>query len=578
MKVLIVEDNRVMRELLSDIAAAMGHEIEACGDAESAWKACQRDFFPLILLDWLLPEMDGLQFCQRIRALPEGDRSVVLVITSRDESRDLQAVLAAGADDYISKPVEPALLKVRLSIAEQRARDLLRGKQAEDQLQKSHNDLLSILDQLQVGTAITDKKGHVTFLNQAAQAIFAPVAIELDSLRWDELFPFAVEGREKLQQMITSKPEDRSRVSTQVWGKDGRQYWMNIDVRDDPRDAVRKVFYFYDMSDVYDLRRQLSEKAQYRDLVGKSKPMQEVYQLIQEATNVDWTVLIEGETGTGKELVARAIHFSSHRCDKPFIAVNCAALTDSLIGSQLFGHKRGAFTGAVENHKGFIEAADGGTLLLDEIGDIPLNIQASLLRVLQDKEFTRLGETAPRKADVRILAATHRDLGEEVAAGRFRQDLLYRLRIVPIVLPPLRQRQSDIPLLVAAMLRKHSTASGKEVREISQDSMRLMVDYRWPGNVRELENAIEYALFRCKQAMIRPEDLPPELRQSEAELPQSPAPPVDSPGAELDERTRLLMALQQTGGNRKLAAQTLGISRATLYRRLEAYDIRPRYG
>jgi transcriptional regulator with PAS, ATPase and Fis domain len=218
----------------------------------------------------------------------------------------------------------------------------------------------------------------------------------------------------------------------------------------------------------------LDQRARFDDLLGKSDIMQRVYQQIRDVARVDSTVLIEGETGTGKELVARAIHSSSDRKQKPFIAVNCAGLTDSLLSSQLFGHKRGAFTGAIEDHQGLFEAAHMGTLFLDEIGDIPLNVQNQLLRVLQEREIVRLGETRPRKIDVRVLAATHRKLNEEIAAGRFRSDLLYRIRVARIFIPPLRERREDIPLLAAAFLAQSTAASGKTVEQISLAASRLL--------------------------------------------------------------------------------------------------------
>jgi DNA-binding NtrC family response regulator len=296
--------------------------------------------------------------------------------------------------------------------------------------------------------------------------------------------------------------------------------------------------------------------------------MQSIYRRIQEVSGVDWTVLIEGDTGTGKELVARAIHFSSHRRKKPFIAVNCAGLTDSLLISQLFGHKRGAFTGAVEDHKGLFEVANGGTLLLDEIGDISKSMQRSLLRVLEEKEITRLGESKPRKIDVRILAATHRDLSEEAEKGHFRPDLLYRIRVARIQLPLLRERREDMPLLVGAFLGQSRAATGKPVRGVSDEAMRILLQYDWPGNVRELKSAIDVATLHCKGSVIKAQDLPPEIVYSKYAQPGASDPFQD-------EKQRVLAALESAKGNRTVAAYQLGISRATLYRRLARLDIKP---
>ena len=571
MKTLIVEDSRVVQDLLGEIATSLNCQVTTCSDAETAWQTFQQEDFRLVLLDWMLPGADGLQLCRQIRDLPNGDRCIIVMITGRNESQDLQVVLEAGADDYLLKPVDRKLLKMRLTIAQERVRDLDKHQRAEerlqetmDQLNRSHNDLLSILNQLHVGTAITDHDGRVTFLSRMTEHIFGPTPrASLIGRHWEELFPFGEEGKSNIRAMMALAADQRRRISTRVVNGEGQHYWMNIDVQDDPRDANKKIFCFYDMSEVYDLRRQLDDRVRFRDLVGKSKAMQELYRHIRQTANVEANVLIEGETGTGKELVARAIHYASQRRDRPFIAVNCAGLTDSLISSQLFGHRRGAFTGAVEDHQGFLEAADGGTLLLDEIGDIPLNVQANLLRFLQEREITRLGDSTPRTVDVRILAATHRDLNAEVKQERIRQDLLYRIRIARIHLPPLRDRREDIPLLAEAFLRKHGAGPGRSVPEVAQSSMRILLEYPWPGNVRELENAIEFAIVRCGQGTIQPEDLPPELHQQDLA--------VENSGLDegpVDEKEQLMAALHQTQGNRTAAARLLGISRATLYRRL----------
>jgi DNA-binding NtrC family response regulator len=339
---------------------------------------------------------------------------------------------------------------------------------------------------------------------------------------------------------------------------------MEVEVQRDPRNRLRRIFVFYDVTEVHDLRRQLNEDSQYHDLIGESLPMRDVFKQIDSVAVLDTTVLIEGETGTGKELVARAIHRTSRRSKGPFIAVNCAALTESLAASQLFGHKKGSFTGALSDERGFFGAATGGTLFLDEIGDIPLDVQVNLLRVLEERSVTRIGETHPRKVDVRIVAASHRSLLEEVEEGRFRADLLYRIRVARIDLPALRERTGDIPILVQNFLSNFSTRIGKEVTGIGSSVMRGFIDYPWPGNVRELRNAVEYSVIRCTGSVIQSGDVPPEVRSATVEVPA-----LNSNNT----RERLTAALNHTNGNRKAAAELLGISRATLYRRLAEAEI-----
>ena len=311
------------------------------------------------------------------------------------------------------------------------------------------------------------------------------------------------------------------------------------------------------------------ETGKYQDLIGKSHSMQLIFHQIQEFSRVDSTVLIEGETGTGKELVARAIHQASHRKDHPFIAVNCAGLTESLVASQLFGHKRGAFTGAVSDQQGLIEAAEGGTLFLDEIGDIPLTVQTSLLRVLQEREITRLGESRLRKVDVRVLAATHHNLAKDVTTGTFRADLLYRIRVGRVLLPALRERREDIPLLISHFLNQYRATTGRLVEAVSNEALRLLMVYAWPGNVRELKHAIEFAVIRCPHSIVRPQDLPPEVVNQDERFPVA----LQEEIAPTPEKDKILTALKETGGNRSAAAKLLGISRLTLYRRLARLGI-----
>jgi len=434
---------------------------------------------------------------------------------------------------------------------------------ANEMLGRSHDDMLTILNQWQTAVLTTDAGGRVVFLNRAAEHLVGRSITSQDDLRWYDLLPMEDSDRKQLTALIETPAEQRMGTTIQLHGRNGARIWMEAEVEHDPRVAGRTMFFLYDMTEIYDLRSLLGEKAKYHDLVGQSTAMALVYQQIRDLSDVDTAVLIGGETGTGKELVARAIHHTSARRLKPFIAVNCGGLTESLLGSQLFGHKRGAFTGAVADQKGVFEAAHGGTLFLDEIGDIPLSTQAALLRVLQEKEITRLGETRPQKIDVRLIAATHRDLDQEVAAGRFRQDLLYRVRVVEIRLPALRDRPEDIPLLVTWFLGELRRERDEPVPEVSREVMRALMAHSWPGNVRELRSAIEAALIRRRGPILQVEDF------------SLPAPDADHAAAPARDarRKRVLEALDRTGGNRAAAARHLGIGRSTLYLWLEELGI-----
>ena len=316
---------------------------------------------------------------------------------------------------------------------------------------------------------------------------------------------------------------------------------------------------------------------QHALLLGTSAPMLDLYRRIADVARGDWNVLIEGQTGVGKDLVARSVHDASARRNKPFVAVNAAGLSEHLLASQLFGHRKGAFTGAVADQQGFFEAAAEGTLFLDEIGDLPLSMQASLLRTLEAKEIVRLGETLARKVDVRIIAATHKDLGDEVAAGRFREDLLYRLRVARLHVPALRERRGDIPLLAEAFLGRSLVASGESLPRLSGDALRCLMRYDWPGNVRELKAGIDHAVIHCRSDVIHCSDFPPEFaRDADSTVAYaSPATTLVGPEPAGDERVQLLAALEATRGNCSRAAALLGISRATLYRHLSRLGITP---
>jgi two-component system, NtrC family, response regulator AtoC len=318
-------------------------------------------------------------------------------------------------------------------------------------------------------------------------------------------------------------------------------------------------------------RQELREKYKFENIVGTTPAMLAVYKTVARLVDSKATVLIQGESGTGKELIARAIHFNGARAERPFVAVECAALAESLLESELFGHVRGAFTGAVETKRGLFEIADGGTIFLDEVAEISLGLQAKLLRVLQEHEIRRVGGTQPIALDVRVIAATNKDVEVLVKAGRFREDLFYRLNVVTLHLPPLRQRQEDMPLLANHFLRKYSEANRKLISHITPEAMELLCTYSWPGNVRELEHTIERAVTLTMNNALLPEDLPPGL-QPRTGLAQLNSAPQLLTLEEL-EKQHIQAVLRVTQGNKKRAAQILGINRRSLYRMAKRHGL-----
>ena len=322
------------------------------------------------------------------------------------------------------------------------------------------------------------------------------------------------------------------------------------------------------------LREQLRTRPGFGGLIGVSESMQRVYKIIQKVSLHEYPVLILGESGTGKELVAKSVHFSGPRKDRPFVPVDCSSLVATLIESELFGYVKGAFTGALHGKQGLLEAANGGTLFLDEIGDMPVDLQAKLLRVLQEREVKPVGSTERRRIDVRIIAATNRDLDAAIKTGTFRQDLYFRLNVVQVKLPPLRERKSDIPLLVFSFLEKFSL-SQQTSREISEEAMRQLIAYDWPGNVRELENAIERSVALGSGPILHVADLPSNLQYPTTE--RLPEKNELLPLEEL-ERRAILRTLRETAGDKLAAARILGIGKTTLYRKLKQYHMEEEAG
>ncbi|MEE9497427.1 MAG: sigma 54-interacting transcriptional regulator [Desulfobacterales bacterium] len=320
--------------------------------------------------------------------------------------------------------------------------------------------------------------------------------------------------------------------------------------------------------EIRELRTRIEHTAEFSGIIGKDPQMQNIYRLIEDIAPTDATVLIQGESGTGKELVAHAIHRQSPRRDKPFIVINCSAYPATLLESELFGHEKGAFTGAIRQKIGRFEQADGGTVFLDEIGEIAPSAQIQLLRILQSQKFERIGGEETLNVDVRILAATNKDLLREVTNGSFREDLFYRLNVIPIYLPLLRKRRNDIPLLARYFLHRFALEQNKEIQDFSSEAMRLLLDYPWPGNVRELENSIEHAAVLAKRSKVEILDLPSAIRDA--------APPVSpqTPGTIFENEKKLLQeVLEECGWNKKKTALQLGISRSTLYEKLKKYQI-----
>jgi len=344
--------------------------------------------------------------------------------------------------------------------------------------------------------------------------------------------------------------------------------FVNEDLMQTVRNAIRTKELFRENRN---LRRELGRHHSFSEIIGASESLQKVFRIVEKVSGTNAGILIEGESGTGKELIARAIHFNSQRTGNPFLAINCGALPESLLESELFGHTKGAFTGANAGKKGFFRSADGGTLLLDEIGEMPPPLQVKLLRALQEHEVVPVGSSAAIKFNVRIIAATNKNLETEVAENRFREDLFYRLNVIEIQLPPLRERREDIPLLAKYFISKIARRQNLMEKTISKEAMSALINYSWKGNVRELENALERA-FILSDDEIKPENLPPKISNNQENFFQTRDPEGFRPTLEEVERRYILEILKSANEDKTAAAEILGIDLSTLYRKLKRYE------
>ncbi len=440
-KILVVEDEELMRAILRQLLEDAGYEVVTADSAESALDAFSTNDITVTLTDIKMSGRDGLQLLDQIKTLdPE---SVVIIMTAFSSVDSAVSALRKGAYDYVTKPF-------------------------------INDDLLQ------------------TIKNAARQ---------------------------------------------------------------------RKLFQENRL-----LRRELRRHYGFSEIIGKSEAMERIFDIVRKVADTNASILIQGESGTGKELIARSIHLNSQRADKPFLAINCGALPESLLESELFGHKKGAFTGAVADREGLFRSAAGGTLFLDEIGEMPFALQVKLLRALQEHEVTPVGSSHSESFDARIVAATNKDLSNEVKNGNFREDLYYRLNVVEIVIPPLRERREDIPLLIKHLINKHRNAGGGVECTVSQPVLNVLIQYDWPGNIRELENTIERAVI-LGGSDIRLDDLPPKLLKDVDPAASSARPTLDEV-----EKNYVLEVLMAQGEDKNAAARVLGIDLSTLYRKLKRFN------
>jgi two-component system, NtrC family, response regulator HydG len=560
--ILIIDDEESLRYTFKGFLVDEGYKVLTAASFDEALACLDEAAIDLVFADIILGNRYGIDVLREIR-----ERRLtcpVVMITGYPNIDSAAEAVRLGAFDYLAKPVrQDDLLHI--------TRQALHQKALTDENQRYRNHLEAILRSVRDGIITVDENMRLTGFNEAARqmhglADLGPEAIGRDfrglahggNDRWRSLLLETITNRQpgELFRQEYQLAEGPSRVlslyATPLLQAQDRFAGAVLVIRDETRLA--------------NLEQILQERQQFCRLIGRSRKMQNLYGLLENLANVQTTVLITGETGTGKELVAEAIHHQGAESSRPLVKVNCVALSENLLESELFGHIKGAFTGAIRDKIGRFQKADGGTIFLDEIGDISPAVQLRLLRVLQEKEFERVGDSTPIKVNVQVVTATNQNLREKIRLGQFREDLYFRLHVLEVHIPPLRERREDIPLLTEHFISKFNKNFNKRIEGVSDKVRNLFLAYAWPGNVRELEHTLEHAFILCQQSIITIDHLPAVIRDFEEKEPAACR-------GDGDEAADIKQALARCGGNKAGAARLLGISRQTIYRKIKELGI-----
>ena len=581
-KILVIDDEESIRYTFKSFLLDEGYEVLTAWNYQEALSAIDTAELDLIFADILLEGKTGIDVLRETKE--RNLRCPVVMITGDPNIDSASEALRLGAFDYIPKPIKQDTLLRITKIA-------LKHKTLVDEKERYRSNLEAIFSSVKDAIIAVDKGLVMIEMNDAARSIcslshdsigkaFNSIAKYCNGKCFDvleetinkkqaiEVYRHECQLKERPQQVVTitshlllskiSKPANPFSAKNEQC----KIYHDNAGIFSGVILVVR------DETRLANLEQDLRERQQFHNIIGKSEKMQAIYSLIDNLVDVETTVLITGETGTGKEMIAEALHSRGSRCHKPLVKVNCSALSENLLESELFGHVKGAFSGAVQDRICRFQRANGGTIFLDEIGDISPKTQLQLLRVVQEKEFERVGDSTPIKVDVRIVAATNQSLLEKVNRGGFREDLYYRLKVVEVIMPPLRERKEDIHLLINHFLNKFNKKLNKEIVAVSSDVQKIFMDYFWPGNVRELEHTLEQAFIICRQNTITIDCLPLALKDFIGTKMYA----LGDSG--VDESRAILHALEKTSWNKARAARLLGMSRRTIYRKIKEFNIK----
>ncbi|MBF0629026.1 MAG: sigma 54-interacting transcriptional regulator [Magnetococcales bacterium] len=575
-KILVVDNDDLIQSLVPVVVSGSDHTTTVATSLQMALEVLQEHRFDLVITVLYLPDGSGLQLLNEIQK--KYALTNIIVITSFPDIEMVRTALREGAFDYLIKPIMP-------SESIDASDRIIEQKRRQEDRDVLDNRLEAIFRGVDDAIIVLKEGWRIVQVNAAATRLLGLGPSSINQLLKEEitwLFPTV----ELLLQQAQEEGEGERAVRMITMNEGGVERILNCTAslfHDPTHNTQGTILVVRDESRLAVLERETKTRQGWHGLVGFSQPMQEIYELIERLAHVDTTVLITGETGTGKELAARALHDAGSRRNGPFVAVNCAALPAGLLESELFGHVRGAFTNAIRDKQGRFKMADGGTIFLDEIGDIPMETQVRLLRVLQEQVIEVVGDSRPIKVDVRVVTATHRRLSELVRDGQFREDLFYRLKVVEIHMPPLREHKIDLPILVDHFLAKFNARLKRAVKGVSEEVMMALVEYNWPGNVRELGHVLEHAMVMSPQSILVWSNLPPDFRHI-VPLPKKAQPqqavsrggrPLSSgqPAGTGPDRETILQCLVDSHWQLQVAASRLKISRSTLWRRMKAMEL-----
>ena len=588
--ILVVDDEESLRHTFKIFLKREGYgPIVLASNFEEAVVELSNQSFDLVISDIVLGGSTGIDLLKRIREL--NISCPVIMVTGYPNVETASDALRFGAFDYIQKPVEKEQLLKTTRLALQQHRLEFEKQKAEEEKEQYRAYLDTLFRSVSDSIMTIDQNMNIVKMNQAARSFFGSINREMQEganlaiACSNQTTCFFKEDAEKVLRSGIEIKEHRIEFTTEAMEQ--KVISICISPLDDGRGGFQGVvIVIRDMTAIVD-QAHSKQRNSFHRMVGVSPAMQTVYTMIENVGKVDSAVLITGESGTGKELATEALHLESHRKNRPLVKVDCTAIPENLLESELFGHKKGSFTGADQDRMGRILQADGGTLFLDEIGDVSSMMQLRLLRFLQEKTFYPVGRDTSIQVDVRIIAATNVNLREKVQQGNFREDLYFRLRVIDIILPPLRERTGDVPLLTNNFIQYYAQQMGKPVSGISDQAMDLLSQYHWPGNIRELEHVIERSCVLCNSSTISKELLPTEILhqqtfqpipktpvfQQGSEFHSPPPTPFHSNFQENSLESRIVAALQKSGGNKAKAARLLSIDRSTLYRKLKELQI-----